>query len=132
MAQNFKVMSGKERVTVSVDADTISATTSNGRWVFSRHTKLPTTFERPAQQGAPLSYSVDTSLVSSQGLGAITATDDNGVTIPRGANGVGSLPVMLDAIQKAASQSGFPPDAKALIPDLYKNIGQPVPQRSGP
>lgn len=130
--QNFNVTVGRDAFTVSVTDEKISATSSLGHWVFNRRTKLPESFERPSTQNDPIYYSVDTRFSASQGLGAVTAVDGMGVVIPRHSNGVGSLPIALDAIRTASSKHGFPQNAKDIIPDLYTNLGLPLPQRSRP
>lgn len=132
MAQNFNVTHKRDRVTVSVDADTISATTSAGQWIFDRHTQLPVSFETPGRKSILIHYAVDKQLAASHGLGAISAVDDNGIAVGRPMNGTGAIPAILEAIQKASGLPKFPDDAKDIIPDLFRNIGQPVPQRSGP
>lgn len=113
--------------TITIEKDGVTAKRSDGTsWKFSKDLK-PVSAE--LGNGMTVYYSVDTASASSSGLGAITATDINGVSIPRPVNGVGALPEVMEAISQAAANPAFPQDIVNNLPGGFKNVGQPEPGR---
>lgn len=125
----FTTAVGTTPYVVNVTDDAVTAHRANDTgltWKFDRDLK-PVSFKRD-HGGSELSYSIDKASVSNLGLGAITATDEHGVSIPRAGNGVGAIPEALEAISKVSADPKFPQELAEKVPAAFKNLGLPEPQ----